>query len=379
MRQQGSVTAFQIYFLFITTIGILNHVIILPALLDAAERDAWVAILFTLPIILLLIYGIYFITQKTDQQPIIDWLKTKYGSWSTWPILLLLWTNLYLNLYIALKDTITWTNVTYLPNTPNLLLTIIVILLCYFTALHGIETITIVNGIILPFTLLFGFFVAIGNLPQKDFAILLPVFQQGVRPYYTGILYHLTGTVEMILLVFLQHHIKTRIRYLPALITGLVLTQLTLGPTIGALTEFGPVISSELRYPAYEQWRLLTITRIVEHVDFLSVYQWWTGAYMRISLALFLIVDLLPTQSKKIRGWAFILISISLLLVTRFPANDIQFWKITANYLLPYSLISLTIIFLILLLLVIINAIRKPKGDQNVLSQKAQKQQTIKN
>ena len=88
--------------------------------------------------------------------------------------------------------------------------------------------------------LLFGDFVAIGNLPQKDFSILFPVFQSGIEPYYNGILSQMTGMIEIVLLVFLQHHLKLKVRLIPLFITGLILTILTLGPTIGALTEFGP-------------------------------------------------------------------------------------------------------------------------------------------
>lgn len=377
MSQQKFITPFQIFFLFISTIGILNHVIILPKLLDMAERDSWVAVLFSIPICIPIFCCIYYIAKKTKQQNILQWIRTQYNQWIAWLIILLLETNLYMNLYIVLKDTTTWTNITYLPKTPNILITLIVLVLCYFTANKGIETIVIVNGIILPFTLLFGEFVAIGNLPQKDFSILFPVFQSGIEPYYNGILSQMTGMIEIVLLVFLQHHLKLKIRLIPLFITGLILTILTLGPTIGALTEFGPIIASQLRYPAFEQWRLLTLTRIVEHLDFLSVYQWWTGAYMRISLALFLMVDLMQLKSQKQKNWTFLFICLSLIIVTRVPVADIDFWRITSNYLLPYSLISFSLIFLILTLLVLFRTLKKNKGDRNVLPTTSKQQSPI--
>lgn len=374
MNQKGSITPFQIYFLFISTIGILNHVIILPELLDVAKRDSWVAILFSIPVYIPIFCCIYYIANKTEQRNIIEWIRTQYNRWIAWLLVFLIWINLYVNLYIAVKDTVTWTNTTYLPKTPNVLITLIVLTLCYFTALKGLETIVIINGIILPFTLLFGDFVAIGNLPQKDFSILLPVFQSGIKSYYNGIISQMTGMIEMVLLLFLQHYLKLKIRLIPLILTGLALIFLTLGPTIGALTEFGPIIASQLRYPAFEQWRLLTLTRIVEHLDFLSVYQWWTGAYMRVSLSLFLIIDVLQLKSQKKKRWTLLFICISLIVVTRVPISDINFWQITSTYLLPFSLISFILIFMIIIFLVVIRSFKKNKGDTNVLPTTSKKQ-----
>ena len=47
-----------------------------------------------------------------------------------------------------------------------------------------------------------------------------------------------------------------------------ILVGLTLGPLIGAITEFGPNEATKQRYPAYEEWGLVTIGRYIEHLDF---------------------------------------------------------------------------------------------------------------
>ena len=63
-----------------------------------------------------------------------------------------------------------------------------------------------------------------------------------------------------------------------------ILMGLTMGPTIGAITEFGPIEAAKQRYPAYEEWGLGSIGRFIEHFDFLSIYQWLTGAFIRVGL-----------------------------------------------------------------------------------------------
>ncbi|MFR9721672.1 hypothetical protein ACL00X_20305, partial [Aeromonas diversa] len=80
---------------------------------------------------------------------------------------------------------------------------------------------------------------------------------------------------------------------------GLSFLILTLGPTIGAIAEFGPFVAAKQRYPAFEEWRLVSIGRYIEHLDFLSVYQWFVGAFIRLSLLCFLTPDVLQISNKK--------------------------------------------------------------------------------
>ena len=76
---------------------------------------------------------------------------------------------------------------------------------------------------------------------------------------------------------------------------------MTLGPLIGAITEFGPIEAAKQRYPAYEEWGIATIGRFIEHVDFFSIYQWLTGAFIRIVVFLYIVADLLNISGDRKR------------------------------------------------------------------------------
>src|SRR5690625_7312620 len=96
-----------------------------------------------------------------------------------------------------------------------------------------------------------------------------------------------SGIVELIILLFLQYRFESPFRYWHFLIIAFILTGLTLGPLVGAIVEFGPVEAASQRYPAYEEWGLARLGKYVEHVDYLSIYQWLSGAFIRITLILF--------------------------------------------------------------------------------------------
>lgn len=66
----------------------------------------------------------------------------------------------------------------------------------------------------------------------------------------------------------------------------------------------------------YEQWRLVKLGNYIEHVDFLSVFQWLAGASIRISLSQFLLTDLFPFQKTKHRHWFIACISVSYIAMT---------------------------------------------------------------
>ncbi|WP_020618963.1 hypothetical protein [Paenibacillus daejeonensis] len=60
----------------------------------------------------------------------------------------------------------------------------------------------------------------------------------------------------------------------------------------------------------------MKIGRFIEHVDFLSIFQWLSGAYIRIALAIYLSLELWNLQQLKHRVIATFLISGFLLLGT---------------------------------------------------------------
>ncbi|XRD23741.1 hypothetical protein AABM34_14730 [Lysinibacillus fusiformis] len=61
--------------------------------------------------------------------------------------------------------------------------------------------------------------------------------------------------------------------------------------------------ASKQRYPAYEEWGLVTIGRYIEHLDFFSIYQWLTGTFIRVSFLLYIVADLLKMTGDPKRIW----------------------------------------------------------------------------
>lgn len=318
--------------------GLLNHVILIPIMLDVAKRDAWISVLLAGACALVWIFILHIGITRINKQHLFEWLAKAYH-----PIvgrMLAAAAGVYLFVICALttRDTVYWVHLTFSSETPILVLTFILLLISTINAYMGINSIANTAGILLPFVILLGFFVMLSNTPHKDYSLLKPLLEHGMQPVWGGTMYAGAGFVEVIMLFFMQHHIKSRLSYRSFMILILLILGLTMGPIIGAIVEFGPDEAEKLRFPAYEEWRLLTIGSYIEHLDFFSVYQWFSGAFLRISLTMFLILDIFQIQSRKVKVWVLGFIFSAIVVFAAIPFSDQLFLRMLSSYVLPFSL-----------------------------------------
>lgn len=339
MNNNESIGMIHAAMILITAVGILDHVIIIPVLIRQAGRDSWIAVLFAGAVMLLWLPLVYFIIKRSSQQHLFLWLKEKVGTAVAWILVALIIFQLLMMCAGALRDLTHWTNITYLPKTPNAVLAAVFAVLCFFLAHSGVRAIAIVNGLLLPLVIILGFFVTSANFPHKDYRFLFPLFENGLEPVLKGMLYTWSGLVELMYLLFFQHRIKSRIKFWPLALTGVILVDLALSPLTGAIAIFGPGEAARMRFPAFEQWRMVTFGHFFEHVDFLSVYQWLVGGFIRIALGMCLIPELLNLQKGKRRTFWMLLILFLIIVATQIPVNDAMFLAWLSGFYLPYKLI----------------------------------------
>lgn len=338
--------------IFMLSIGIMNHVIVIPLLLDTAGRDSWLSVLLAGLLYIIFILSLFFIHKRTRNKNILQWIRNFVSPWPARILVVLIIFYLLCINFISMKDTMTWINLSFLPDVPLIVITVTFIFICCANAFFGLRSIAIVSGILLPFVVLLGFFVMSVNFRHKDHAYLLPLLENGIEPALNGILYVAVGLVEIFLLLFIQHYISSTIRFIPLLLLGLSMIGLTIGPLIGAIAEFGPFHAKIIRYPAYEEWRLVTIGGYIEHVDFFSIYQWFSGAYIRVSLTLFLILDLLGIKKSKNKIYYFGILIVLITGLVVYPLSDIIFYSLLHKYL-PYLLGFALFIFFSIFILVL--------------------------
>ncbi|MFF2091929.1 endospore germination permease [Paenibacillus sp. NPDC058174] len=276
--------------------GLICHVLAIPAILDAAGRDAWLSIIAAGPLFILFMILMYVVMKRVHGQRLTDWVARQFGVVPSWLLrlsaallLLVLGTH-------TLFETSNWTVATYLQFTPLSVVVIGGALVSALAAMRGLPTIAMTSAILLPFVIFLGYFVMGANTKYKNYNQLLPILEHGAEPVWQGMIYALAGMVEVWTLLLFQHEIKSKVKLWHLLILGVFMVGITLGPTIGGITEFGPEEAMKQRITPYDQWKLVNVGKLLQHVDFLSIYQWLSGSFARIAIAIYLIVDLLDIR-----------------------------------------------------------------------------------
>ncbi|MET1177668.1 endospore germination permease [Peribacillus simplex] len=366
MKNSGKISTVQLSLIMMTAVGLKNHVTILPHLLRAAKRDAWISVLLALGLILIWCFLLFYIHKATGQTNIFVWVEKNIGK-VTGRIL-----SFTLSLFFAflaavsLKEMVVWTKISYLPITPSIFEIILFTGLCFFLASTNIQTIAIVNTFVLTAVIAFGFFVAITNIQFKDYSLLKPMLENGWSPVFAGIIYPLSGLIELIVILFMQQKVHGKLRFKVFAINTIILTWLILGPLIGSIVEFGPVEAARQKYPAFEQWGLVTLGRFIEHLDFLSIYQWLTGAFIRVSFFLFLSLEVLSIKKKRNKIILLLTYSMFLIISNSFNFSDIILYSFIKTFVLPITLYFLLAVSILLCLFVFFSNRRKRRSTSDV-------------
>ncbi|UOY91848.1 endospore germination permease [Ectobacillus sp. JY-23] len=327
----------QVLLLLILSTGLLNHVLLLPNLLLASGRDSWLSVMITYPIALLLVWCIYYIAKHNNPEGFYPAIRKRFGSMVYYAMGAPLILFLISSAYITFKDLMIWLKAYFLVDYSIFIITILLLVVCFIVTLAGIKYMAISAGVLLPLVVLAGIFISITNTPLKDPSLLFPVMSNGLLPILKGMMYTLSGLLEVYLVVLLQPYMQSRLKRKHLLILVTFLTILIFGPLSAAIMEFGPMQANHFRYPAYEQWRIMNIGQYVSHLDFLALYQWLCGAVIRIGLFMFLAGAFFTKQIKhyKLRPFSILLLYGLLLVLMLVKLETYTFYQWIYRYFLP--------------------------------------------
>ncbi|MBO7746089.1 GerAB/ArcD/ProY family transporter [Paenibacillus sp. MWE-103] len=320
--KERSLSHWPVFMMLTLSARLSAHVIVLPAVLDVSARDAWLCGLLAFAIVIpWLAVFLYGSVKRTNGIHIRAWLRTRATPFGAWLIVLPVMLELLLTSYQAYIETAVWTSTTFLPITPEIVVLIVLMALNVAAAYCGLRAIAYMSCLLLPVVVVLGDFVMSANMPHKDYSVLLPMLEHGWGGALHGTIYAASSLMEIFLFLFLQHYMKNRIRLWELVLFCVFIAVLMIGPTIGAITQFGPVEAEKLRYPAFSQWRLVSIGKYFEHVDFFAIFQWASGSFIRVTLGLVLIMELVPIRGKKGRLWFLAIAGAVYIVVSRLLAS----------------------------------------------------------
>ncbi len=324
------------------------HVLLLPAILTASKRDSWLSVIGSVAPLILWTVMIYYLNKKFEQKNMLSLLFSLHP-FISYSIRILLGVYFFLTAFITFKYTGYWAKLNYTANIPDFIAAVSFASLCYYASLKGIRTIGSLAIFFLPLVVMLGFLVGIGNIKYKDYGMLFPVFERGYKDFFFGIMYACSSSFEIIYFLFITPFIKDRIKIKPLMLVSIGIFFLSLGPLMGGIAIYGAEEAVKLKVPAYEQWKLLTLGINIERLDFLSIFQWRSGSFIRISLSMFLVNQLLNWDQKK--SWILPFLYTLLIISVLIPWDFGSFFSILYSVYFPASLVFLLFIFVLLFIL----------------------------
>lgn len=344
-----------IYILLIMSTGFMLHVFVVPTVLTSAHRDSWVTVIASILPFLVWTGLVFYLYKKLNNEDILSVMFKVLYKPLAYILSAIFVAYFLLSAFVTFRITLIWANNNYTQDTPNIVVVFLIALICFYAAVKGIRTISTIAFLILPPVVLFGFIVGIGNEKNKDYGQLFPIFERGYQDFFHGFIYTCSGFFEIIVILFLISYLKDKVKVKWLMIVSFILLMLILGPLTGAIMEFGPVEAEKMRNPVYEQWKLLTLGENITRLDFLSIFQWLSGAFIRISLNLYIANYIINYSGRK--KWSLPVFSLVLLVAVMIPWNASSFFSFLQSYYFPINLIFLLCTMLLFLV------ISKLKGD----------------
>ncbi|MBS4212941.1 MULTISPECIES: GerAB/ArcD/ProY family transporter [Neobacillus] len=354
----------QLFMLLILSTGLLNHVILIPNLLTAAGRDSWLSVLLVYPIAIFFSWLIYFIVKKSPKEGLFSLMKQRLGRVFSTILFIPMMLFLLTSCYLTLRDLMIWLSAYFLADAPIFMINIILISVCFLVTLSGIKAMAIASGFLLPIVMLLGFFIAFTNIHHKDPSLLFPVLAEGYAPLMKGAIYGLAGLLEIYVVILLQPYSQEPIKFRQMFVLLLILTGLILGPLSAAIMEFGPTDAVNFRYPAYEQWRILSIGEYISNLDFFALYQWLSGALIRVGLFMYLLCAFFTSKKQPYRLNPKLVVVMYLLLfgLMMIKVETFYFYSAVYDYFLPACMVFFLVQILFSVVLVLVF---NKKGDHH--------------
>jgi len=325
--------------MLLLSLGISNHVFIIPHLIKAAGRDAWISILLGYFALIIWSFVLYWVLKSMRALTFTDWLKQRVGKIGYWVIGAGFILYFLVQGMMIIFDTTKSINIYFLPRTPNTLIVLVFIFVSFLAARSGLKTLIYMSTILLPIVWLLGIGVSWFTMDSKDYGIVNPILSQGIRPGLHGGMIVVGGSIELLVLLMLQHKMKKPLNYGTIFILLTLLVGLIFGPTLGTLSAFGPSEGGNLRFPAFEQWRLVMIGDYISHVDFLAAFQLMSGTILRTALILHIISEVIGIGRQTFRQLFMLFFTILISVPSLIQMSDIQVQTFIYRYFFKYSLL----------------------------------------
>ena len=275
----------QSVFLLSMILPVTGHMVLLEQMFALSGRDAWIAIIFTMPIGFLLGFVLFRLHTLHPSKTLVEMLEHGFGRIIGKVLTVgLLGYFLYM-LMITLYALFDFVQSVFLPETPELAISIAFYIVVLYGIRVGIESITRMSEPLLLIIIFTGGAIGIATLPDKDYRNLFPLFEHGTVPLLSGILLTASLFGEFIILLMLKlkkDYAASKSLLLTNSVLVLLITIMFIGTVTSTLMIFGLEQVKNLEYPAQSVVRMVKFG-FIERYDIYGIAVMVLGCVIRMS------------------------------------------------------------------------------------------------
>lgn len=356
MIEKGKISAFQMAIMMNPTI-LATAILLVPGITARhANQDLWLSPIWAFIVGLFVVYIAYQLNKLYPKESIIEYSRQILGKYLG-IILGFIYIIFYLHVNgIIVREYSEFVIGTFLTQTPIIVVTGSMVIVCALAVYGGIEVIGRVSQIIVPVVLLLYFLIIFMLIKDLDYMQILPIMEDGISPSFMGSVTPQGWFSEFILITFLlpfltdrEKGLKWGIASVISVMVILVLANLTTYMLFGKLT-------GALTYPVMVAVRYISIADFLEHLEAIVMAIWVAGTFIKISVFYYVIV-LGMAQCLMLSDYRPIVLPVGLLLVifstwsapnlselSHFLGTSLPFYLLFFQFAIPLMLLFIALL-----------------------------------
>lgn len=254
-----------------------------------------------------------------------------------------------------------------MPETPGYVFIIFLLIPSIYAIKLGLETISRLAELILPWLVFIYFFLFLLVIPKLDFGNISPILADGIKPVLGGAIPNMNFPYAQILPIaffykYTRANTEGKGKFLAyAFLAILASTLLLTFRSIASITAFEEETLKVLKFPPFSTIRLIEVGEVLERLDALLLAIFYCTTFLKFILTYYVICQIVSDyfEAGTPRDFALpvaVLIGVSMpFLIPRFD--------VILQTIVPYFLVSLPLFLPIPLLLYLTIKIKK-RGDR---------------
>ncbi|OMF22227.1 hypothetical protein BK133_26685 [Paenibacillus sp. FSL H8-0548] len=353
MEQKSMISISQLTILMIMNV-VGSSILILPSQLVAeAKQDAWLSLLISLLLSILIVWLCLAIYRKHPGKTLIQIFEAILGKWTGKAIsLLFIMMYPFLLCALTLRSMGEFVKAQTMPDTPIEAIYVVFIIAVIYAVKLGIESIARTAEILSFIGFMMILFMTASLIPQIQLGNLLPVLEGGFKPVVQGIIPSMSFSfLEMVLFLMLLPHANMQAKAGKALLLGVIIGwSLLFTITLLSILVLGVEITSSEIYPTFGLAKKISIGHFFERVESTIAFAWFFTCFIRICIYFYVIVQGLA-QALNLKDKKMLVIPLAIIIVNvalvaapntsyiyNFDKKILPFFNLTFGLLVPLFL-----------------------------------------